>query len=188
MISRFLEQAVFAIGSTLMPLSMAHAVVVDYVATSLGGNAWRYDYTVTNTTPSIGFDELTVYFDVGKYGQLSAAIAPTGWDPIAVQPDPGIPASGFYDVLSLSGHIGDDATVSGLSVTFAYLAAGSPGAQPFELLDAAGFAVVYAGMTTPASAVPEPERWLAMLFGVTFILASLRRRRSIIGKQARSGR
>ena len=187
MIPRFLEQAVLAFGSTLLPLSMAHAGVVDYVATSLGGNAWRYDYTITNTTPPIGFDELTVYFDVGKNGQLNAAIAPTGWDPIVVQPDPGIPASGFYDVLSLIGRIGDAATVSGLSVTFTYLAAGSPGAQPFELLDATGFTVVYAGMTTSASAVPEPERWVAMLFGVTFILASQRRRRSIIGKQARSG-
>ena len=38
MIPRFLEQAVLAFGSTLLPLSMAHAGVVDYVATSLGGN------------------------------------------------------------------------------------------------------------------------------------------------------
>jgi hypothetical protein len=48
------------VGGAHLPLSVAWAgVVVDYTAKSLGGNLWRYDYTIDNPTPSLGFDEVT---------------------------------------------------------------------------------------------------------------------------------
>lgn len=170
----FLRRTALYIGAVLAPLSMAHAGVVDFTTTSLGGNLWRYDYTINNETPSIGFDELTVYFDVNDYELLSSPVAPDGWDPLIIQPDPGIPADGFYDVLKLDGLLGQGVSVSGFSVSFAYLVDGTPGAQSFDLLDSSDFSVVYAGTTTVLSAVPEPASLALMLAGLVGIYGTRR--------------
>lgn len=151
------------LGTLLLPLSAVHAGTISYVATPLGANLWRYDYTVTNAIPSIAFDELTVYFDVGRFEMLAEPTAPAGWDPIVVQPDPGIPSSGFYDALNLGAPLGAGATVSGFSVSFAYLGVGSPGAQSFDLLDSATFSVVHSGTTAP---IPEPASFAMILMGL----------------------
>lgn len=174
MIRKFTWPIAATIGAMLLPLSVAYAGVVDYAATSLGGNNWRYDYTVNNTTPSIGFDELTVYFDISKYELIWTPTAPAGWDPILVQPDAGIPADGFYDVLSFDGFVNSGASISGFSVSFAYLSTGTPGAQPFELLDSSAFSVVYSGITQPLGSlppVPEPSSLFLMMLGLSVAFA-----------------
>ena len=160
-IQRLVKRIGLGIGAMLLSLSTAHAGVVDYLATSLGGSLWRYDYTINNTTPSIGFDELTVYFDVATFRLLSNAIAPIDWDPLVVQPDAGLPTNGFFDALNLDGLLGDGASVSGFSVSFEYLGAGRPGAQAFDLLDSSNFIVVNSGTTERrdgSPAIPEPDR------------------------------
>lgn len=176
MIRETFRRAALAVCLTLLQCPTVYAGIVDYVATPLGGNTWRYDYTITNETPSIGFDELTVYFGVNQFELLNTAAAPAGWDPLAVQPDTRIPADGFYDALSLGGLLAEGASVSGFSVSFVYLIAGSPGAQSFDMLNSADFSVVRSGTTTDASApVPEPATLALMLLGLGAVASMTRR-------------
>ena len=44
------------LGAALFPFSVAQATVVEFEATSVGGNLWQYSYTITNTSPSLSFD------------------------------------------------------------------------------------------------------------------------------------
>ncbi len=152
-----LSSAMTVVGALMLPFSAANAGVIDYTATSLGGNLWRYDYAINNPTPSLGFDEVTIYFDVVNFGALSAQVAPAGWDAIVIQPDTVVASDGFYDVLNLGGLLGAGASFSGFSVTAEWLGAGSPGAQAYDLIDSVNFSVVGSGRTTEVvSQVPEP--------------------------------
>ena len=149
-----------------------HAMAVEYTVAPLAGGSWRYDYTITNIGLPATFDELTVYFDVSQYTLLANASAPSGWDPIVVQPDAVIPSNGFYDALSLAGAPGD-ATLSGFSVSFAYLGSGTPGAQLFELIDSSDFSLVQSGTTQlqgPVIAVPEPSTLSLMLLAGLLVM------------------
>ena len=94
MIQSILGRAIIFLGAALLSLPAAPTGIVDSTVTALGGSSWRYNYTINNPTPSLGFDEVTVYFDSTKYANLRAPIAPLGWDPLVVQPDTGIPADG----------------------------------------------------------------------------------------------
>jgi hypothetical protein len=155
------------LGAALVPFSSAPAGVIDYVATALGGNLWRYDYTVKNPTHSLGFDELTVYFDVGQYELLSAPAAPAGWAAIVVQPDAGISSDGFHNALNLGAPIADGASLTAFSLEFAYLGVGTPGARRYDLLDSVSFSVVGSGVTTELpAAVPEPSTTMPALLGL----------------------
>lgn len=155
----------------------AQAVAIEYAVAPLGGDSWRYDYTITNIGLPATFDELTVYFDVSQYTLLANALAPPGWDLIVVQPDAGIPSNGFYDALSLFGAPGD-ATLSGFSVSFTYLGSGTPGAQLFELIDSSDFSLVQSGTTQlpgPVIGVPEPSTLsLMLLAGLLVMVWTLR--------------
>lgn len=177
MLRTALFRALFAAAILGSLCSQAHAGYVDFAATALGGNLWRYDYTVNNTGPSIAFDELTVYFDPSSYASLSGPSAASGWDAIAIQPDSGIPADGYYDALSLGGLVANGASVSGFSVSFEFLESGVPGAQRFEFLNSSDFSVVLSGSTSPAAPVnqvPEPSSTALVLLGLVGI-ASIRR-------------
>jgi len=162
---RFVAVAFSALG---FALSAAHAGIVDFSVTFLGGSSWRYDYTINNTTPSAGFDELTIFFDSTKYANLTNGIAPFGWDPLLIQPDTGIPADGYFDVISPTGILADGVTVSGFSVTIDYLVSGAPGAQPFDLIESRSFAVLSSGRSVDpnASTVPEPGSLALVFLGV----------------------
>ena len=75
------------LGALLTTLSSAQAGIVDFTATALGGGIWLYDYTVNNNSPSLGFDELTIYFDPSTFSSLGTVSTAAGWDLILVQPD-----------------------------------------------------------------------------------------------------
>ena len=149
--------------------TVAHAGVVEFVATSLGGSLWRYAYSVK---PSVSFDELTIYFDPGNYELLGAPLAPTGWDPLVIQPDTGIPARGYFDALSLDGPVDSSVGTLSFSVEFSYLGTGSPASQAFEMIDSPSFRVIDSGTTSPAAVVPEPSSTALLSLGLVAMLAA----------------
>lgn len=159
----FIKQALLAL--LLCAMSAAHAASIGYTATSLGGTQWRYDYTVNNTTLAVPIAEFTLFFSVGPYANLHNASTAPGWDVLLVQPDPAIPASGYFDALALAGGVNPGATATGFSVTFDYLGAGSTGAQPFSILDPVSFIELDTGITQPAAIALPSTPWL-LLAGV----------------------
>ncbi|MGK5011442.1 hypothetical protein [Janthinobacterium sp. MDB2-8] len=170
----FIKQALLAL--LLCAMSVARATSIGYTATSLGGTQWRYDYTVSNTMLAMPIEEFTLFFSVGQYAKLHNISTAPGWDVLLVQPDPAIPASGYVDALALAlaGGIVPGATATGFSVTFDYLGAGNPGAQPFSILDPVSFIELEAGSTQPAAVALPSTPWL-LLAGV-LAMACLRRR------------
>lgn len=172
----WLTSAALVVASLAAFTGAAHAQSVEYSITSLGGNHWRYDYTIDNPHPGATFDEITVYFDLTKATSLVLAASPTGWDALLIQPDLAIPADGYLDVINLDGPVAPGASVSGFSTTFTSLVADSPGAQRFELYDSSTFALLGSGMTTPIApvlGVPEPQTVALMLAGL--LVLGLRR-------------
>ena len=158
----------------LCTIPAAHASRIGYTATALGGTQWRYDYAVGNTSLGVPIAEFTLFFSDSLYANLLAGPVPPGWDVLVAQPDAGIPASGYVDALALLGGIAPGATATGFSLTFDYLGGGSPGAQPFVIVDPVTFIQLETGVTQ-AVAIPLPATPCLLLAGV-LALACLRRR------------
>lgn len=141
--------------------------MVEYSLTALGGDVWRYDYSLSNIGPAENFDEFTVYFDAPGITGITAVATPAGWSSLVVQPDPQLPDAGFFDALNLAGVVPAGSVISGFSVSFSYLAGLMPGAQRFELVLSEPFQTVVSGVTSPApSAVPLPVPAALLLFGL----------------------
>ena len=157
---------------------------VDYTTTSLGGNLWRFDYTINNSTPNIDFDELSIYFDVDSFTLLDSLVAPAGWHVLALQPDAGIQADGVYDALNLGGFVASGASLSGFSVVVTYRGTGVPEAPTFELIDSTQFSVVWSGSTSPVpgGAIPEPSTALLVLLPLWAIRQRVARGFSVPGR------
>ncbi len=90
------------------------------------------------------------------------------WNELVAQPDPLLHDAGFYDALRKTAGIPLGGAVSGFAVQFDWLGSGSPGGQPFDIIDPVTFQPVYSGTT-----LPEPGT--AAVLGL-LAAASLRRR------------
>lgn len=161
----------------------ANAVSIQYTLTSLGGSSYRYDYTVANDGSlgaGVAIEGFAILFDPVLYDETSLTIVTS--DPPASDWDELILGSGLlidaaYDAYALAGGIGAGDSVSGFAVEFAWLAAGTPGAQAFEIYDPDSFNVIQTGNTRTAfSAVPEPGT-LVLLFLAATAAAMIRRQR-----------
>ncbi len=159
-------------AAALCTATWAQAVEVDYSLSALGGDLWRYTYTLDHTAGGVDFDEFTVYFDLPDTVEIVAFSAPSGWDALIVQPDTDLPAPGFFDALHLGGLVASGSVVSGFSVDFRQSVGVTPGAQTFELVRSEPFAVVGGGITSP---VPEPGVYALLLLGLGVVGAASRR-------------
>ncbi|MEO8445081.1 MAG: hypothetical protein ABI567_08770 [Gammaproteobacteria bacterium] len=169
-----LAAAVLLAGSA----GTASATAVNYSIANLVGNTWAYSYTITSDRPTGGLpsysiiQEISIYFDRTRYADLAVASSPMGWDSIVIQPDPGLPDDGFVDVLALADGLAPGGTLSGLSVTFTYLGTGTPGSQPFDVVEPPAH-TNESGVTT---VVPLPSGLWLLGTGLVPLLARARRR------------
>jgi hypothetical protein len=172
----------------LAPLAPATSATIDYTSTSLGGNAWRYDYTITNDGLA-PINEFSVYFDETAFASLTLLSTAPSWDSLVLQPDLALPSRGLFDGLALSAGLAAGDVLSGFSVSFTYLLASAPGSQPFEIINPVTFGVVESGQTRlfvpgngggggVTSPIPEPATWLLLLPGFIALMAMSAQRRS----------
>jgi hypothetical protein len=145
--------------------SRAGATIIRYQLIPLGGIDYQYVYAVENDgtlgggAPVALFDLLfdpTLYAEASLTAATAAPLA-NAWDELFLASAPGVPAA--YDALALAGGVADGATVSGFTVTFTWLGAGTPGSQPFEIYDPLTFALLEQGLTVNATPLP-PTTWL----------------------------
>ncbi len=168
-LARTLGIAVVGIGLCAMAPEIAQATTVTYTAVNLSGTTWQYDYTVTNNTLGSALREFTVFFDRTQYTNLAVQGSPVDWDSLVAQPDNNLPDDGYFDSLNTSTGLAIGANRSGFSVQFDFLGTGTPGAQPFSVVDPGTFAALENGTTTT---VPLPAT--AWLLGWAMGLAGLR--------------
>jgi hypothetical protein len=147
---------------SLSSQTVAGTISVSYNLVSLGGNVYRYVYSITNNG-SVGggapvqlFD---VLFDTSLYREPSLQIVTPSslqaqWSEELLASLPGVPAA--YDALALRGGILAGSTVSGFSVQFTWLGSGVPGSQPFQVFDPVTFQLLQTGQTVGSSAVGAP--------------------------------
>lgn len=172
--------ALLALAMVFARTPAAQATMIFFEAANISGNTWEYSYTVENDSLGFDIEEFTVFFDVGVYENLVLADAPAGWDPLAIQPDTLLPADGFYDALALISGVAPGTSLAGFSVQFDFLGTGTPGAQPFTIVDPFTFETVDSGSTQLADgivAVPEPGSFWLLLAGLVClsIFPNLRR-------------
>lgn len=161
--------AVVLIALLIAAPSSGNAITITYSALDVadstpGEDLWQYTYTPAGFV----FDSNTgfsIRFEIDLYSQLQDPPPPVSsdWDVLVLQPDPGLPAAGLYDALSLT----DGASLADpFVVTFVWLGApGTPGSQAFEInrFDAKGnFLETIATGTT----IPEPSTFTLVTFGL----------------------
>ena len=157
------------------------AAKVQFVATPLAGSTWRYDYSIFNDGAGFLASELRVFFKPTTFAALSVLatpVAPLGeWITFVEQPDPSIPADGFFFAFNrfFAPALGE--TVSGFSVGFTFTGDGVPGSQEFVFIDPRFAGVVARGFTEPlTSAVPEPSQIALLCIGLMGLAAKRIRR------------
>lgn len=153
----------------------AHASTITYTATDVGGSTWQYDYSLTNNSEPSDIGEFTTFFTLSQYSNLSVESSPGNWSSIVAQPDPGLPADGFFDGQALDAGLAPGQTQGGFAVRFTWLGQGAPGAQTFNIVDPSTFATLEAGTTTLVT--PLPASFLLMLSGMAGLALCARRRR-----------
>jgi hypothetical protein len=166
----------------------AAAVSIRYTLQPLGGQSYRYVYTITNdgslggAAPVLLFD---IMFDTSLYAEGSLQIVTPSnlhphWSEQILSSLPGLPAA--YDVLAISGGIPAGSTVTGFSVQFVWLGPGVPASQPFEIYNL-GFSLLQSGSTAPNLApIPAASTISLTALGVSLALAAAYQARRRIGE------
>lgn len=151
----------------------AQATTITYSATDVSGSTWQYDYIISNNTPADPIHEFTIFFTLGEFSNLQVQSSPGNWNSVVAQPDPSIPADGFFDSLALDSGLQVGAFQNGFAVQFTWLGQGTPRSQLFNVVDPNTFITLEAGTTVPAAPVPLPSS-AGLLLSALAIGAGLR--------------
>lgn len=152
----------------------AHAASVQYDLLALGGNDYRYVYSVTNDGSlgsGVALQLFDVLFDPAQYVESSLTITTPpplsgDWDQLILASSPSVAAA--YDAIALAGGIADGTTVAGFAVDFTWIGTGTPGSQPYQIYDPGTFDLLGQGVTT--SPVPVPAAWWLFASGLGTLL------------------
>jgi len=179
------------LGLSAHAMAVGPTIPVRYRVVSMGGNVYRYIYTLTNNGSLPGGGPLQlfdIYFDSSLYQFSSLVVVTPGsfsaqWSQLILPPVPGVPSA--YDVLSLTGGLPAGSTVSGFSVQFTWLGAGSPGSQPFEVFDPVSFLSLQRGQTVLDSVpVPAASDLTMGLMGIALAVSACLQVRSQISSRS----
>lgn len=156
------------------------ATVITYETTQLGGSTWRYDYVVTNDTLGTPIEEFAIFFELGRYANLTALGLPGDWDGFVAQPDPLLPDDGFIDVLTFAGGVLTGDSLGAFSIVFDWLGDAAPGSQRFDIIDPLSFTTLDSGFTTRAATPPTsaPEPSVLVMLGLALLAFAVSRRRT----------
>ena len=164
----------------------AGPVSVQYALVPMGGNVYRYVYTITNngSLPSGAAIKLfDILFDPTLYQESSLQIVTSQvnnsltsqWQQQILTSLPSLPAD--YDALAIGGNTGITvgSTVSGFAVQFTWLGTGLPGAQPFQVYDPSStpFQLLQTGQTTATAPTPAASTFSLLLIGTGLASAGL---------------
>ena len=174
-----------ALAASLVAIVPSANAQVSYTATDISGSTWEYNYTITNNL-SVNLTEFTTFFTLGQYTNLEILSAPSNWEggggALAINPDPSLPADGFFDAQASDAGLAPGASQGGFSVEFTYLGTGTPGAQLFNFVDSSSFATLEAGNTTLSGTMSAPEidssSWSAAITLLVGTLALMRGRQN----------
>jgi hypothetical protein len=155
--SRWKMNALWVLTILLAQSTMGYASVISYSSSALGGERWRYAYTVQVLPGESAIDEFTVYFDTSQYRNLLVEGSPPNWDSIVLQPDLSIPSDGMFDSLALDTGIEPGHVLGNFFVSFDFSGSGTPGAQRYEVVDPVTFAVIRSGLTDAGEPPPGPS-------------------------------
>jgi len=167
---------VAAAAALALTAPSSQATVINSAYTSLGGNSWLVDFTVTNDGSPASFAGFTI--DFPNATNLVLRSSPSTWDSAVFQPDPSLPDNGFLDSLirSASNALPLGQSIAGFGVSFAYVAGATPGPLPF-MVYSENFTPLFAGTTTVA-AIPEPPAVFMAALGLALVgLRTVRRHR-----------
>lgn len=154
-------------------LRVAQAGGISYRTTLIDAatNRWSYtydlaDYRLYTTVNFMTGEVLDFVFNTNLYADL--ALLPEGpgadWSAMVIQPDPSLPAFGYYD---LQAQVDNPSTTGPFTVAFTWLGDGAPGRQAFQVYGADYS--FYTGSVTEA--VPEPGSLSLLLAGIVVALA-----------------
>jgi hypothetical protein len=172
------------IGFLLFGQAALATVSIQYTVLPVGGNVYRYVYSITNSGGSPAVRLFDILFDTSLYQESSLQIvtaAPLNsqWtQQILHSVPPAIPSA--YDSFTIGGGIPAGTTVTGFSVQFVWLGTGGPAAQPFQIFDPTTFDLLQTGTTTygvfsvPASSTLSLALLALALAGATACQARMR--------------
>jgi hypothetical protein len=185
----WIKRVVFVTGILIGLATAAPAgagpIVIRFEAVDLadvvpGEDRWQYEYVVSDYMFEVdqGF---SIYFDPALYANLQDPLEVNAdWDVIAVQPDPALPADGFFDALALS----PGASLSDpFAIAFVWLGSPgtTPGPQPLTVnqFSASGeLSILETGRTT-RNGVPAPPALPLLAIGGAALALRHRRQRSL---------
>jgi hypothetical protein len=152
------------------------AAQIEYTNTPLGGNSYRYTYSITGVTFT-QYEGLDIRFDPTLFGTLSSPAAGSGFSTLVLQPNN--PPGTFGDYYAIA-QVSNPSLAVSFQVSVTYLGAGTPGSQPFfvDQFDSNGnlISIASSGVTSQ----PEPSTLASGALGLIACTILVIRRRSRI--------